>query len=63
MSKTPKSLELNLCSPLGNIAFVSQNHGIVQGKVGRGAWGRGLVGDTGGRVMVGPDDLGGLFQP
>ena len=33
------------------------------GKVGCGAWGHGLVGDIGSRVMVGPDDLGGLFQP
>ena len=37
--------------------------GGVQGKVGHGAWGHGLVGDIGGRGMVGPDDLGGLFQP
>ena len=37
--------------------------GGVQGKVGRGAWGHDLVGDTGGRGMVEPDDLGGLFLP
>ena len=37
--------------------------GGVQGKVGCGAWGHGLVGDIGGRGMVGPDDLEGLFQP
>ena len=35
----------------------------VQGEVGRGAWGYGSVGDIGGRGMVGPNDLGGLFQP
>ena len=34
-----------------------------QGKAGPGAWGHGLVGDFGGRGMVGPDDLGGVFQP
>ena len=31
--------------------------GGVQGKVGRGAQGHGLVGDTGGRGTAGPDDL------
>ena len=28
-----------------------------------GTWRRGLVGNIGGRWMVGLDDLGGLFQP
>lgn len=37
--------------------------GGVQGKVGCGAQGHGLVGDISGRGMVGPGDLGGPFQP
>ena len=37
--------------------------GGVQGEVGRGAWGQGLVVVGGGGGMVGPDDPRGLFQP
>lgn len=37
--------------------------GGLQGKVGPGTQGHGLVGDCGSRGRVGPDDLEGLFQP
>ena len=36
---------------------------FVSGKFSRGTQGHGLAGNIGGRGTVGPDDLGGLFQP
>lgn len=44
--------------------WVAEGGGGVTVPVGvQGKFGCGLVGDIGGRGLVGPDDLEGLFQP
>lgn len=57
LRKSSKTLEQVTQGGGGGVTIA----GGIQGRVGHGAQGHALVGDIGGKRMVGQDDLGGIF--